>query len=141
MENLPPPIDDTPALTPVRPPRGSPDAARAPAAEPAAPKPDEPRVAALDFDARPSVVVPLAYPFTWEGKKVTSIAVRRLVTSEVATLCAGGKSPDPFDAYAVMTGFPAAVLRGLDSDDGSAVAEAAFDFLPRLLRDAYSASS
>lgn len=141
MENLPPVIDDTPRLAPVRPPQGSPDDARSQAAEPAAPKVRAPEVATLEFEARPGALVPLAYPFSWEGRKVTGIPVRRLLTSEVAALCVGGKTPDVFDAYAVMTGFPAAVLRGLDSDDGSAVAEAAFDFLPRLLRDAYSGSS
>lgn len=142
MDTLPPVIDTTPTLTPVRPPEGSPDEGRtARAAEPTASGRDAPEVAALDFDARPGALVPLSYPFVWDGQKVTGIPVRRLLTSEVAALCAGGKTPEPFDCYAVMTGLPAAVLRGLDGDDGAAVAEAAFDFLPRLLRDAFSGSS
>ncbi|WP_024277982.1 phage tail assembly protein [Xanthobacter sp. 126] len=145
MENLPPPIADAPSLPPIAPPAGSPDAARrnggpaAPVTPAASPQPLPPVATALDFVQRPSRTVPLDYPFVLDGCLIDQITVRRLLTAQVAALCEGGKAPDPFDCYAVMTGLPTPVLRGLDGDDGQAVAEAAFDFLPRLLRDALSA--
>lgn len=143
MEDLPPPIADTPSLPPVAPPIGSPDAARrtaeAVAPAPAPAKPNPPLVAALDFVDRKARDVPLQYPFVLDGRRISVITVRRLLTAQVAVLCQGGKAPDPFDCYAVMTGLPAPVLRGLDGDDGQAVAEAAYDFLPLLLRAAFSA--
>jgi hypothetical protein len=146
VDTLPPPIDAQPTLSPVPPPPGSPDALRraggpqgptAPSADPA-PAPARPLVAVLEFDARQAKTVLLDFPFQFDGRRHTEITVRRLLTCQVAELCVGGRVPEPFDVYAVMTGIPAPVLRGLDADDGQAVAEAAFDFLPRLLRDAFS---
>lgn len=150
MDNLPPPIDPgLPPLTPVTPPAGSPDAARragaGPAASPAAqsakaaPK-VRPQVEALEFvdDGGEAASVTLRRPFDRKGVRVATITVRRLITQELVDLVAGGTVPDLYDAYALMTGLPAAVLRGLDADDGMAVAEAAFDFLPRTLAAAYS---
>ncbi|MFG1317992.1 phage tail assembly protein [Xanthobacter autotrophicus] len=142
MENLPPPIDTAPAFTPVAPPPGSPDATRrvgAPVTAPEAPAPQaRPAAAALEFESGRTREVPLSFPATWEGRRIGVVTVRRLITAEVAALVPDGKVPDVFEVYAVMTGLPAPVLRGLDGDDGQAVAEAAFDFLPRLLRAAYS---
>lgn len=140
MENLPPPIDTTPSLKPVVPPPDAPDAAAggvSPVEVPprAAPRP---QVAALEFEGVRFRDVPLEFPFTWDGQRVDVVTVRRLLTRQVAELCPDGNAPDVFEVYAAMTGLPAPVLRGMDSDDGQAVAGAAWDFLPRLLRAAYS---
>lgn len=90
-------------------------------------------------------VVPLKHPFRRNGEIVRDITVRRLTVGAVGDLIDDrpGDMPDFFDIYAVMTGLPAAVLRGLIDIDGEAVAEACFDFLPRyfLPRSAVSASS
>ncbi|WP_296579594.1 hypothetical protein [Xanthobacter sp.] len=136
------PLDQYPLVSPEERPPVPPEqpgepAAAAPAA--AQEKPAEPRpAAALVFQERATKVVTLSFPFTWEGRLVSAVTVRRLITAEVATLTAGGTPPDAFEAYAAMTGLPATVLRGMDADDGLAVTEAAFDFLPRLLRDVLS---
>lgn len=113
-------------------------------AEAAAPaqKPTEQarEIAKLDFvDGKPCRRVPLTYPFNYEGRGlVAEIIVRRLTVGEVGDLLDTRPKgmPDNFDIYGLMTGFPAAVLRGLVDVDGEEVAEACFDFLPRLFRPA-----
>ncbi|WP_336802296.1 hypothetical protein [Kaistia sp. MMO-174] len=150
MEALPPPIATTPELTPVRPPPGSPDfkgstgaptlTAQPPEAPSQAPQP----MTALEFldPGRRIKTVPLKHPFHWDGKKVGSVSVRRLATAEVASWRerVAANQADSYDLYAMMTGLPAPVLRGLDSDDGDEVLAAAFDFLPRWLQQEEAAS-
>lgn len=146
-EKLPPPIDATAAaLKPVAPPPGSPDFARqqgpgpvgeaapAPAAAPVAPPP----VAALDFVGDRGKTIPLDHPFRWDGRLIEMIEVRRLRMQHLSDLVAAGRHDDLYEVYAEMTGLPAAVLRGLDPDDGVRVTEVAFDFLPRALREAHA---
>lgn len=150
MEALPPPIATTPELTPVRPPPGSPDfkgatGARSPAAQPLeAPLPAPKPMTALEFldPGRRIKTVPLKHPFRWNGTDVSSISVRRLATAEVASWRerVTANQADSYDLYATMTGLPAPVLRGLDSDDGEDVLAAAFDFLPRWLQQEEAAS-
>lgn len=89
-------------------------------------------------------VIPLNHPFRLNGKKITHITVRRLRMGEVDALvkktAKGGMTT--FDVYAEMTGLSASVLRGLIDEDGDAVTDAAFDFLPRMFRpDAASSAS
>lgn len=81
-------------------------------------------------------VVPLRHPFRRNGEIVRDITVRRLTVGEVGDLIDDrpGDMPDFFDIYAVMTGLPAAVLRGLIDIDGEMVAGACYDFLPRYFR-------
>ena len=99
----------------------------------AAPAPVE----TLDFigDAHRRVV-PLKHPFRLNGEKITHITVKRLRMGEVDALvkktAKGGMTT--FDVYAEMTGLSTSVLRGLIDEDGDAVTDAAFDFLPRMFR-------
>jgi hypothetical protein len=96
----------------------------------------KPEVAELAFISNPVKTVPLACPFTLDGRTVDKISIRRLTVSEVGRLIeslpAGRR--DNFDIYALMTGLPAPVLRGLIDDDGADVTEGCYDFLPRVFR-------
>lgn len=136
------PLDQYPLVSPEERPPVPPEQPGEPAAAAPAPgqeKPAEARpAAALDFQERGVKEVTLSFPFTWEGRFVSAVTVRRLITAEVAALTASGRATDAFECYAAMTGLPAPVLRGMDGDDGMAVVEAAFAFLPRLLKDVLS---
>lgn len=103
--------------------------------EPAA-KPDagKPEVAALEFEDDAAKPVPLKRPFRYEGELVKAITVRPLLTAEYGDVIRDDGTYDRFDAYALMTGLPAPVLRGLDARDGEEVTGIAYDFLPRLFR-------
>lgn len=98
-------------------------------------EPDKPEVAVLEFVANKKVI-PLAWPFLWEGKEVSEITIRRLTLGEVQEIVSkpAGQKLLMYDLYAIMSGLPAKVLRGLDDDDGRTVTDAAYDFLPRSLR-------
>lgn len=98
----------------------------------------EPEVAALEFvgDAKPFRVVPLTYPFRWNGVVHTEIVVRRMTVRELIEFWDGlpeDRTYDRTDAYGVMCGLPASVLRALPDVDGLAVNGACLDFLPREL--------
>ncbi|MBA4799350.1 MAG: phage tail assembly protein [Rhizobiales bacterium] len=81
-------------------------------------------------------LVPLSHPFRRNGAVVDQITVKRLRIGDVDRFIkrAQGGSFSTFDIYAEMTGLPAAVLRGLVDEDGDAVTDACYDFLPRSLR-------
>lgn len=83
-------------------------------------------------------LVPLKHPFRLGGKVVSEIPVRRLKIGEIDKILrdATGASLQLFDIYSMMSGYPASVLRGLIDEDGDAVTEVAYDFLPRALRPA-----
>ena len=110
-------------------------AAEKPKVDPAQ-KPDD--IAELDFlePLRLSKTVPLKHGFRLDGTDILKVSVRKLRTGEVAQLVgsahAGGFSN--FDAYELMTGLPAKVLRGMDYEDGEAITEVCFDFLPPILK-------
>lgn len=96
----------------------------------------KPAMAELAFIGDRSEVVPLKFPFVWNGQEVREIRINRLTigqANEILMRPADVKMTN-FDIYARMTGLPAAVLRGLDSEDGQAVTDKAYDFLPRSLR-------
>lgn len=121
--------------------------APAPAAAPAAPGAAEapPRAeaeaAVLDFldPAAVSASVPLRFGFTWEGRPVTEIPVRRLSGAEVGRIAvAYGEAVELYDYYAAMAGLPKAVLRGLIDDDLEAFERQARPFLPLFMRAALS---
>lgn len=135
-ETLPPPIAGAPALSPVTPPAGAPD--HRPESGAAAGAAFAPAAEALDFldPAAGAKTIPLGFPFRHAGAEIRSIRIRRLTVTEVAAWAkenAAGRA-DAFDLYAAMAGLPAAVLRGLEADDGARLMEAAHDFLPRWLR-------
>lgn len=142
-ETLPPPIDAEPALKPVMPASGKPtDFGDSPtsggavvAAEPL------PLVAMLDFvePHRREVAVSLEHPFIWEGQRVDGVKVRRLISAIYGQWDASAGDTD--DLYGLMCGLPGPVIRGLDADDRRAIAEAAFPFLPRALRQAIESSA
>ncbi|CAA0128927.1 Uncharacterised protein [Starkeya nomas] len=146
-EVLPPPIDKEPTLTPVRPPPGSPNDPNRTGGADASPAEAESRPIAaaavgdfafVDPDKR-ETVVPLEHPFTLDGVRYDAIRVRRLTTAEVSAVIGNGaRNIDLFDAYAAMTGLPAAVLRQrMDGEDGLAVTGACSRFLPRLLKEMF----
>lgn len=110
---------------------------------PAKPPEEIQDVAELEFvDASHQKSVPLKYPFRLNGREVKVVTVRRLTLGQVDAFIrrAAASSFSTFDIYAEMTGLPAPVLRGLIDEDGNAVVDAAYDFLPRALK-AESASS
>lgn len=112
------------------------------AAAPAVPSKRE--IAQLQFTKETFIDIPLAFPFTHADiGLVDSIRVHRLTVGEVGDILDGraADAPDMFDIYEAMTFVPAAVLRGLISEDGEAVTGACFDFLPRMLRPVPRASS
>lgn len=95
----------------------------------------EPVAAVLQFRGVREKAVPLEFDFDYEGHHVTEIVVRRLSTAELgAVVDRLGSSFTQWDLFEAMTGFPAAVLRALDSVDGAEVTEVAHAFLPRRLR-------
>ena len=114
--------------------------AQATASETAAPKAASkpaPEIAQLDFvrsDER-RTVVPLSFAFRLDGALVDSVTVRRLNGYEIAAFAREhldeSGAYDRYELYSVMTGLPAAVLRGLDQDDGVRVTGACSDFLSR----------
>lgn len=93
-------------------------------------------VAQLQFLGERTRVVELVHPFVLDGAEVREITIRRLSVSQVNELLDRIETSRlvTMDIYAVMTGIPAAVLRGLDDDDGREVLARAYDFLPRSLR-------
>lgn len=142
-ETLPPPIDAEPALKPVMPASGRPigvggspaSGTSAIAAEP------RPLVAVLDFiePHKREVMVPLDHPFIWEGERIESVKVRRLISAIYGRWDAGTGDTD--DLYGLMCGLPGPVIRGMDADDRRAIAEAAFPFFPRALQRAIESSA
>lgn len=147
-EELPPPVDAEPALKPVMPPPGSPDYQRrfgadaSGAAERAAPaeagKPAPlPLVAALEFSDPRSKVVPITHQFTFDGRTFSEVTVRRLSMVAVDKLVDERRHGDLYEVIAEMTNVPAAVLRGMDADDGDRLVAESRDFLPRILREAF----
>lgn len=141
-EELPPTIEGAPSLTAVTPPPGSPDEARRQAGQQAAPAPmttsdAAPAVAVLEFVTAAAQTIRLQHPFRLDGRLVDCVHVRRLSLAQVSELVVAGRTGDLYEVYAVMCDLAAPVLRGLDGDDGEAVVEAAYDFLPRVIRAAH----
>lgn len=103
-----------------------------------APAPAPPaEIAELDFIGDAHLrVVPLKHAFRLDGRAVTEVTIRRLKIGELGDIIASKRAAplSLFDVYAHMAGLPAAVLRGLVDEDGDAVTDAAYDFLPRALR-------
>ncbi len=83
-------------------------------------------------------VVPLKYGFRLDGAAVSSVTVRRLTIGQVDILLKrlATTTISTFEIYSEMTSLPVAVLRGLIDEDGDAVTDAAYDFLPRALKTA-----
>ncbi|WP_319775484.1 phage tail assembly protein [Breoghania sp.] len=108
-------------------------------AENSAPSPAPREVASLEFLSDPATretTVDLDHPFRYEGREVRKIRIRKLTVAEVGRAADRntGDGFDLYEVYAAMTGFPASVLRGLMDDDGDAVVERAYGFLPRAFR-------
>lgn len=83
----------------------------------------------------------LAAPFHLNGELVKRIEGRRITIGEAGAVVDANPRFDRYDFYAVMTGQPADVLRGLDLEDGERLVEAFNDFLPRLYRRAGARAS
>jgi len=103
----------------------------APAAKAEDPKPE---VASLEFEDNDVAAVPLVRPFKHEGRWIRKISIRPMITAESGDVIRADGTYDRYDAYALMTGLPAPVLRGLDARDGEEVIGIAYDFLPRVFR-------
>lgn len=94
-------------------------------------------VATLEFvNSTHQQQVLLKHPFRWKGEVVNVVTVKRLTLGQVDAFVrrAAKTSFSTFDIYAEMTGLPADVLRGLVDEDGDAVVDVAYDFLPRQLK-------
>lgn len=124
--------EERPALPPVDP-AGAPTTA---AAADAVPLPAERLAFRPRAGKAAEETVPLDYPFERDGVVIDSITVRRLTVAEVAEVADAGdaKALGMWAFYAVQTGLPVGVLRGLDEDDGDRVVEVARRFLPRAFR-------
>ncbi|MGS4886077.1 hypothetical protein [Roseibium sp. MB-4] len=110
--------------------------AEASAASKAEPKPVEKLEFLSDLSTREDVHI-LKHPFRWNGEPVTEIPVRRLTVAEVGRALDASDGPaDFYDVYAAMTGYPAAVLRGLMDEDGDVVVGKCRDFFPQMLQAA-----
>lgn len=149
FDDLPPPIDAEPKLQPVPPPEGSPDYARrhgaqvepAEAGQSVAKEPPQSQhVATLAFTGTRGTTIPLAFPFSLDGNEITQIEVQRLSIAQIDQLVASKLHGDLDEIVAAMTSLPAAVLRGLDAEDGQTLRAVAYDFLPRFLREAFRSS-
>lgn len=82
-------------------------------------------------------VITLLYPFEHPSTgEVAEVTIRRLTVGEVGEILdrLDQSTRDNFDIYAVMTGLPADVLRGLIDIDGEEVSRVCYDFLPRIFR-------
>ncbi len=108
---------------------GAPEADAQTSAAPVVETPEPVReIAQLDFVDPIMRLVPLDFPFRWDGQiveKPRSSPVRRPGRSVPERPSNGFSS---FDVYAAMTGYPAAVLRGLIAEDSEKVTDAALDF-------------
>lgn len=93
-------------------------------------------VTELQFLGERFKVVPLKFPFVWQGVEIHEVRIARLTIGAVSEILLRPTDVKmtTYDIYSRMTGLPAAVLRGLDSEDGTAVSEAAYDFLPQSLQ-------
>ena len=78
----------------------------------------------------------LQHPFMRDGVTVSAITVRRLRIGDIDRFIKRARtgSFSTFEIYAEMTRLPVDVLRGLIDEDGDAVTDACYDFLPRSLR-------
>jgi hypothetical protein len=74
----------------------------------------------------------LEHPFHLDGEVIKTITINRLTISEVGDTVSAGID-DYYDIYAVMTGLPAPVLRGLMDVDGDSVVGKCRDFFPSFL--------
>ncbi len=97
-------------------------------------------VATLEFvgDEKPFRVIPLRYPFRWDGRIYNEIRVSRLNVQQMGAFWEGlpaDKSYDRTDVFALMCGLPASVIRALPDSDGFEVTGACHDFLPLALAD------
>lgn len=84
------------------------------------------------FGKQRSTTVPLQFPFTLDGSTITGVTIRRLTLGEVQDLLAKtrGRTLVFMEIYAEMTGLSVDTLKGLDDEDGVAITDAAYDFLP-----------
>lgn len=105
----------------------------------------KPPQAKLNFRAASlKSVITLHYPFHHPSTgEVEEVTIRRLTVGEVGDLLdqLDPKARDNFDIYAVMTGLPADVLRGLIDVDGEEVSRVCYNFLPRIFRPQANAPS
>lgn len=104
--------------------------------EPAAtaPKQAAPSVAHLEYvgTEKPFTVIPLRYPFRWNGLTISEITIRALTVQEIGHFMDGLPDQDAYqrtDLYGAMCGLPGDVIRALCGVDGRRVTDACFDFL------------
>ncbi len=118
---------------------GAPEADAQTSAAPVVETPEPVReIAQLDFVDPIMRLVPLDFPFRWDGQIVENIPVRRLSAGQVDQFLKDHPNGfSSFDVYAAMTGYPAAVLRGLIAEDSEKVTDAALDFLAPAIRRAF----
>lgn len=85
-------------------------------------------------------VIDLEFPFKLDGVVISAVTIRRLTVAEVSEVVDRRSDEDAlgYQLFSAMTGLPVPVLRGLIDDDGTAVTEACFHFLPRRFRPAES---
>lgn len=91
-----------------------------------------------------SLTIDLEWPLQLaDGRKLEVISLRRLTGGEVATLQTRLMEAEGRDEVmiAAFSDEPAEVIMALDQDDYMAVKAAAFDFLPRRLRQAIEAQA
>lgn len=85
---------------------------------------------------------PLQHPFVWEDRTYTAVEVRCPTVEEVSAIVAD--QPEElgwWPLYALMTGLPEEVLRGMAEPDGKAVLDRCRGFLPHLFGAATAPSS
>lgn len=113
----------------------APESAPTPASDPAPVLPAQAEVLAF-IGGSHMRTVPLKHAFCWGDRLVDAVTVRRLTLGELEALLGRNANVSLIEVYALMAGLPVGVLRGLIDEDGDAVTDAAYDFLPRSLRTA-----
>jgi len=107
------------------------------AAAPAKPAAMLREIAALDF-LDPAAVrreEPFVHPFRLDGREVRGFTARKLTLGEVGRIVEAMRADEDADLivfYEVMTGLPAAVIRGLIEEDGQKLVDTCYPFLPRV---------
>jgi hypothetical protein len=134
------PIESYPVVAEADRPTLPPADAPPPAGETTAAPADKPLpFERLSFVAGKSVeeVVPLDFPFKWQGRTVASVTVRRLAAFEVAQVAESEEfaSAGMWAIYGTQSGLPAGVIRGMMEDDCDRVVEVNRRFLPRAFRE------
>lgn len=75
----------------------------------------------------------LKYPFTFDGKKIDKISIRRPKGRDAVAMAKAADDPNsnPFMGHALLTGLDENVFDEMDLEDVNAIGNIVQDFLPK----------